>query len=364
MPRSIPARELLARLITGGDVDLSDVTGTRILPLLERARAEGVLALAAWNLPDRADVAPALRAQLSESALGLAAASLMRESACRKVLAVLPDDLPVLVLKGTALAQWLYPESYLRESSDIDLYFASRQDAQRAAALLAPLGYATPFQPGRFAHEFLCRRHSPHGPVDLDMHWALTASPLFQRLPLFAQWHADSQPLPGLGDRARGLGPVHAFLHASLHRASNLSVGLGDRLKWLYDLHLLARRFDGVDWSELQRLCIEYGLCGVCAQAILATRAELGTSFPAETLGALQAGADNEALDASRLGDWRYIQRQNFLALPGRRARVQWLLDYAFPSADYLRELYGVDVSRPRLWWLRAKRAFGRLARR
>ena len=37
---------------------------------------------------------------------------------------------------------------------------------------------------------------------------------------------------------AWGLGAAHALLHACVHRASNLSAGLGDRLKWLYDLHL------------------------------------------------------------------------------------------------------------------------------
>ncbi len=360
---AIAQRVLLARLVTGREVDLGGVVGTLIDSLLACARAEGVLALCARCVAGRADAAPELQARLSTAGLGLAAGALSREAACRNLLAALPDDLPLLVLKGLALGQWLYPAPYLRECSDIDLYFASRDDAERAAGLLAPLGYELQYGAGAFAHEFLCRRVSRQGgvDVDLDMHWQLSASPLFDALPTFAQWQAGSQALPSLGPGARGLGAVHAFMHAGLHRASNLSAGLGDRLKWLYDLHLLAGRFSAQDWAEVLRACRAHGLCGVCAQAMLATRAELGTVFPEATLQSLMAAARDEVLDANRLQDWSYIQRLNFRALGSWRRRARWLWERAFPSEGYLHELYGADVSRRGLWWARIRRAVGRL---
>jgi hypothetical protein len=44
------------------------------------------------------------------------------------------SGIPVLVLKGTALRSWLHPQPYLRESSDIDQLFASREAAMCAVA--------------------------------------------------------------------------------------------------------------------------------------------------------------------------------------------------------------------------------------
>ena len=352
---------MLASILTGRSVDMAAITGTRIAPWLASARAEGVTALVARELLGRDDVSEELRAALSESSRGLAAAAMLRDAACRGVLAALPDDLPVLVLKGLALGQWLYPQSYLREASDIDLYFASRTDAERAAKLLAPLGYVVPYRPGKFAHEFLCRRQSRNGVVDLDMHWALTDAPIFRELPNFSHWYAAGQRLPRLGERARGLSPVDAVLHASIHRAANLSAGLGDRLKWLFDLHLLAQRFVPADWETLQRQCVAYGLCGVSSQALLASTDAFATCVPAETMSELEAGASRERIDATRLADWRYVQYQNLLAVPGFWHRLQWLWGRVFPPTDYLPELYGNNVSPSRLWWLRAKRAIGRV---
>lgn len=41
---------------------------------------------------------------------------------------------------------------------------------------------------------------------------------------------AESIALPRLGVNARGLGSAHAFIHACMHRAATLAVGVNDRL--------------------------------------------------------------------------------------------------------------------------------------
>ena len=57
-----------------------------------------------------------------------------------------------------------------------------------------------------------------------------------------------------LSSGARGLAPVHALLHACLHRANNLQFGDGNRLRWLYDLKLFVQRLDAEQWQQLVRL--------------------------------------------------------------------------------------------------------------
>ncbi len=355
-------RELLARIISG-----ADRTPLRIAPdhgddLLDVARAEGVVALVSQRFGEQAMVAGAVRDSFAESARALAASHLGLQAEGRRVVEALhAAKIPLLVLKGLALGHWLFPAPYLRESSDIDLLFSSQADAERAAAALVPLGYAVLYSPGDMAHEFACRRVSPSREVDLDMHWRLASMPLLRNLFSFDELFAASIPLPRFALHARGLGPVHAFIHACIHRASNLCAGLGDRLKWLFDLHLLAGRFSDAEWDDLLELCVAHGVCGICAEGLAASVTAFGTLIPVQVTDALDAGRANESFDASRLSDWKYMQRCNLAALPSLHERARWLWQRTFPPRGYLRELYGADVSVFALWLQRLKRAIRRL---
>lgn len=352
-------RAALASIISNPTWQQIDSEG-RIDDWLALAKAEGVVALTSQALC-RDAAADALRAQFAAAAHELAATHLLLESECRRVVEILhAAGIPVLVLKGTALGRWLYPAAYLRECSDIDLLFPSRAHAEQAAAALTAIGYGAVFTPGGMAHEFLCRREAPGKRVDLDLHWRLANMPLLRDLISFAELQAASIPLL-LAPGARGLGPVHAFAHACIHRAENVCAKLGDRLKWLYDLHLLAGRFTAAEWQSLLRLCVGHGLCGICVEGIDASAAMFDTCVPPATLAALRAGRAGETLDASRLADWNYMQRCNLAALPSLRARVSWLWQRAFPSSAYLRELYGGDAGVVTLWRERIGRAIGRL---
>jgi hypothetical protein len=355
-------RELLARIISAPDGVSPGVHADHVGGLLEVAMAEGVVAIANRRLDADLTVPADVRDEFAAAARALAAAHLALEAEARRVLAGLhAAGISVVVLKGMALGHWLFPAAYLRESSDIDLLFATRVDAESAAAALAPLGYAVLYSPGDMAHEFPCRRVSPGREVDLDMHWRLANMPLLRDLLSFQELFAASIPLPRLAEHARGLSPVHAFAHACIHRASNLCAGLGDRLKWLYDLHLLAGAFAPADWDELLDLCVERGMCGICAEGINASLGLFGTVVPERVLDALRVARADESLDASRLSDWRHMQRRNLAALPTLRERVRWLWQRAFPTRGYLRELYGTDVSVLALWGQRLKRAVRRL---
>lgn len=330
---------------------------------LECAWSEGVVALLAARLEGLP--APAsLRDACREHAKGLALAELARRAELRHVLAALARaDIPLLVLKGTALGQWLYPAPYLRESSDVDLLFASRADAERAAAVLAARGYTAPFAPGRFAHELACRAGDPRGP-DLDLHWRLSDWPVLDRLPDFPVLWQTAIPLPGLGPGTRGLSAEHALLHACVHRASNLLAGLGDRLKWLHDLHLLAASLDETGWSRFAQACLDSRTCGICAEGLAASVDLFGTRVPGGTAQALAQGRAAETLDARRLADWRYLQRLNLQALQGWGTKLAWIWSRLLPPMGYMRELYGSEHGQVGLLWARLWRGLSRVSRR
>ena len=85
------------------------------------------------------------------------------------------------------------------------------------------------------------------------------------------------------------------------------------------------------------------------------------TAIPAVVAQALAAGRRDEPLDATRLHDWRYLQRLNFAALPDWGTRLAWVGERLLPPAGYLRALYGEDLGYPTLLWRRLRRAGARL---
>ena len=359
---TVADRRTLVRWMSGrweGGVD-DALDAAELESMKALAWSEGVAVLVGEQLARSASVPAAVRQLCQDWTRGQSAAELGRRARLKAVLACLDRaGVEVLVLKGTALGHWLYPAPSMRESSDVDLLFADRAEALRAAEALAPLGYTMPYQPARFRHELLCR--SADGTLDLDLHWDLSDWPVLAALPDFAALHGASIPLPGLGATARGLGGAHALLHACVHRASNLSAAIGDRLKWLYDLHLLAAVLDEAGWAGFVRDAARAQACGICAEGLAASAGWFATQVPADVKRALDECRASEPLDASRLADWRYVQRRNFEALPGWGDRLAWLWSRLLPSAGHMRELYGQDHGRLALFGRRLRRAAARL---
>lgn len=310
-----------------------------VAELVAAAQAEGVRALVAERVRALPMGEP-VREAFTQASREVAVMAMLHEAETRRVLALV--DTPVLLLKGSALAWWLYPAPFLRECSDIDLLLGSREHVGDLASRLAGHGYDRGYFQGEQAYELVCRRElSASLRIDLDLHWGLNNAPVFARAFAFDELYAESIPLPALAPNARGLAPAHALLHACMHRAINLYTGVGDSLKWLYDLHLLARRLAPAEWDAVLRLCGERGLAGVCVAGLEAASARFGEAAPPDVLRALRALP--AGIDGRRLQDWRYMHRMNLRALPSLRARLSWLLRKLFPTVAHMREMYGAD---------------------
>lgn len=343
-------------LAAGQDTDWAAVwlagSGPPGLPAIQPncvavARAEGVVSLLYARLAAAPSnqVGPGQSLQsLGEAARRETAHSLRVRAECLRISAALESaGIPVLWLKGVALAQWLYPSSHLRDLADADLLFASRADALRAAEVLAPLGFTLPnphLAGDLVVNQLMAKSRSG---LELDLHWALGNSPLYARRLHWAEMLAEARPLPTLGSGAMGLSPVHALLHACMHLMVNRLVGQGNRLRWLYDIHLLANRLSAQEWSRVEVLAAERGLAGTCHQALLATRARLDTSPPPSLMDALAGRAKNEPLRCERLGAWHYRQWAEWQSLPSLGQRWRWLRQLLFPDLAHLRGRYATD---------------------
>lgn len=357
MTRLEPA--LLGRVIGSGSHRMNGVENLEPGTLLEAAQAEGVLGLvheALFRVGSRhlaTETEPALQ---SEVLTGM-----LIEKTQRDVLGVLAAlGVPALLLKGSALAHWAYDQPHLRACSDVDILLPSRAAAEALSSRLTAEGYRRATTSGDMvAYELLCTRQvTPDWAVEIDVHWRLSNSALHADRFTFDELMAASVAIPSLGPNARGLGPVHATVHAAMHRASNIEIGVGDRLKWLYDFVVLEKHLGPSDWAQLVALARERQLAGVTLSALEAASAMFGTVFPEDVLASLRLAAQSEPLDASRLNDWAYMQAQTVRALPGWGPKLRWLWQRVFPSRDYMACLYGDQGSYGGLLRERAKRAW------
>ena len=373
------ARAWLAAVICGGQPEWS--LSARLPPdeLVAVAQREGIVTLMDLRLQQAARepadaktrralaIAPEVIKAFTTAAREEALVSMVIEGESRCVLDLMTEaGIPGLLLKGSALAYWAYSEPHLRACSDVDLLLPSREAAEQLSDRLTASGYERSETSGELvAYELLCRRPvSDDWQVEIDIHWRLANSPLFSNAFTFAELMAESVALPNLAPNARGLGPVHALMHACVHRALNLSIGVGDKLKWQYDLELVRANFTPADWRRLVDLSIKKGLAGVVLDAIENAAQTFETKLPQEWIMALASAESAETLDARRLSDWHYMQHMTFKSLPTAFLKLRWLWQRLFPSLDYLRYLYGTQhTSYCYLILLRSRQVFKLLRR-
>ncbi|MEZ5645278.1 MAG: nucleotidyltransferase family protein [Burkholderiaceae bacterium] len=359
----ISPRAALGSILAGHALVWPGELGLHEREWLELASAEQVVALVDWRIRGGlAGVPEAVSQAFFSSARERVAHLMIRQAEARRVLGMFAAaGISCLLLKGSALAYWAYPEVYLRECVDVDLLFADREDAVQAAGMLKNDGYVIRQHFGNAAsREFLCVRPKPDvWRVEFDMHWGLSGKPVFARRLDFSELEAESIPLPGLAPAARGLGAIHACLHACMHRTADLSNGSGDRLKWLFDLHLLALSLNVADWSRLQALAIDRGIAGICADGFAQAANVFHTPLPDGTLDELWRVSSGERLNPKRLRHWVYFQLENLRSLPDWPSRAQWTWERLLPTADYREDVGVVDKG---FFRDRARRAMRRLS--
>ena len=343
-----PARSWLAAVLRDETPSDWPETGEGQFMAVACAQLEWVACLIHQRLhdgPGASQCPPALTAEFALAVRQATARSLTQIRECRKISALLGEaGIPALFIKGSALGQWLYPAPYLRECADIDLLLPSRADVERAIDLLQAAGYLVPERtiPGdMIVYELTCvSTTKASSNIEIDLHWKLCNSSLFCDRLKWDELQAAAIPLPGLGTAAKGLSPVHAFLHVCLNRALDLQQGNGDVLRCLYDLKLFSQRFDAGQWQEILTLAKARQVAGVCADALVAAQRDLGAAVPPQVMAELASAARDEPLDVTRLQEWRYVQWATVRALPTWKLRLRWMWQRLWPDPDHVREHY------------------------
>ena len=263
-----------------------------------------------------------------------------------------------LLLKGVALAYSIYPSPGLRSRADTDVLIHGSErsicdrvlsdsgyvkaNANRGELIQYQCGYA---MRDRFGIEHV-----------LDVHWRVSNTQLFSLTLGYDELSLRAVCLKALGEYARGPAPAHALLHACLHRAHHLHSPMfvdgaraagGDRLIWLYDIHLLVESMSSRELLEFAGLAERKRIRAVCREGLLRAHECFATRLPEEILSALTREGQAEPSEAHlRRGALQHLLTE-VRSLPRWQDRAQLLREHLFPPTDYMLEKYAVSN---RIW--------------
>jgi hypothetical protein len=245
---------------------------------------------------------------------------------------------PVVVLKGMALAQVVYPEPALRPMNDIDLLVPA-QSLRAAMRVMRQCGYGL-----RKATYHLLFKGGPRQQVSVELHWNLDRVASGQKQAFLQGVWDRSLVLDGGLGHGLVMSPEDQLLHLAAHLAFQHPGDLS-RLIWFYDIHrLLEYRAEGLQWDALLERARQWQWEGALFYALEGCRQRLGTPLPQ---GLLQ--------ELGRQGTITPKDRQRWLQgwVWEAQAELDWGLrlrlaaSLVFPHPEYMRWRY-----RPRPAWL------------
>ncbi|MCB2048689.1 MAG: nucleotidyltransferase family protein [Novosphingobium sp.] len=259
-----------------------------------------------------------------------------------------------ILLKGTALAYLAYANPASRKRGDTDL-LVQVSDRNDGRSILSECG----FFPIEAAHsldgEQRLQEVWAHDAEDgsrhfIDLHWQVTNSPSLEGILRFSDISANLQPLPRLSPNAQAPDSVSLMIHACVHRAGHKVSPYfvdgrrlieGDRLIWLFDLHLLAQAFSDDHWSDLVKRCSQLKIGPVCHEGLLAARTRFHTDVPFEVLQSLIADS-SVSVATDYLMNESPLRRAwlDLRAIKAGQTRLSYLLARIFPPAAFIRSKY------------------------
>jgi hypothetical protein len=336
--------ELVAAALRGDPAPWPDATGDAFAhAVLVTAAEHGVEARLAAGTAESASWPQAVCEHLHRAARAAAVVEALRHVELQVVLGALHDaGVSPLVLKGTALAYYLYPAPHERPRIDTDL-FLRHEDVDRAWEAFRALGYERAAQnTGRLvSHQFACARTDEHGVWHaFDIHWKLANPQVFANLIGYDLLDSRAVPVPALGPHARVPSPIDLLVIACLHQAAHHPEHL--RLIWTLDVHLLAGSLGAEGLAQLPPIARERGLATICAYGLRVAERWLGTAIPLQVLDDLESVDPRSEPAARYVG---HVSRLDNLIidlreLPGWRDRVRLLIEHAFPPTEYMLRRY------------------------
>jgi Uncharacterised nucleotidyltransferase len=262
------------------------------------------------------------RRRFSKTPAAAVARRLVLEAATAEVAGALAaDGIRSVLLKGPAVARWLYAEDPTRSSVDVDLLVA-REKSSAAGSTLKRLGFRRAHASG---HAEVWGRQRDG--VVVDLHSSLVGIP-----PGAPAWEVLSASTEEMQIGGRGIvvlsPPARAF-HVVLHAAQH---GVNDE-RSVTDLDRALARVGADEWQEAAALARKLDAEDAFAAGLrlLPHGQEEAAQLGLSERRSLETAVRAEGAPAGVLGIYRFVKT------PGIRPRLRLLADEVFPSPGFLR---------------------------
>lgn len=331
--------------------DRGGVDWDRLVPMLE---VEHLTPLFYQTVRGQALVPPAVEQALADAYYAHAYRNAVLFAELEAALhALTRAGIPVIVLKGAALASAVYQHAAVRPLRDLDL-LVHPEDAPACLQLLAQLGY-TPegaeSRPGAqlaYENEVQVRKL---GVVEtaVEVHWSLLDAPYYQRVLALDWFWETARPVSVRTASALMFGPEAQLLHLCAHRLLHHSPGYAGQLLWLHDIgELLTCYRDQLDWRSVLEHATRYDLVFPLTHTLLTLKREWRMAFPeeieAELLHLVPSSKEMQLFDTLTRGRASVGRRfwSDLSQMGGWRRRLGFIAANIFPSRAYMQERYGV----------------------
>lgn len=340
--------EALQRL--GGLVRESAFNWERVLHRIEQELLGPLIYRA---IRDQAIVPPQIEQRLSQLYYQTACQNTLLFGSLVQVLRSLNDrQIPVLILKGAALAQVVYGDVALRPMSDLDLLIRPA-DLPQVRQCLQALGYTAhnlEIQEGytdEFRNEAFFFKDGLTR-VGIDLHWKLVSLTYYQRV-LSSEWfwetalpiEFDRTPTSILGYEAQLL---HLCAHLFWHHQ-------GEGMLWQHDIaEFLMLYQDKIDWIEVLKQAQRFRLVLPLQQVLPEIMGHWQVTLPPgilEEIRLLQPSPEEQTLFAWLNARYLRTTLRYFLAdltgLSGWQQKSRFLWNTVFPSSRYMQQRYRIE---------------------
>jgi len=278
-------------------------------------------------------------------------------------------EIPVIVLKGAALAHTVYRNPAVRPMCDVDL-LVQEQDVPTALDCCKALKYETCDREAHagdtltYENEIMLRKPETVNAV-LELHWSLFDSPYYQaQLPMEWFWEtAQSVTIEGITTRI--LGTEAQILHLCGHLALHHGHGTQLSWHWLYDIAALVMHpGTQLDWTILLQKAQAFDL----VLSLRRVLKEVDTVWSPPILSAhlTELNSVEPSAQEARIFSWLTAEQrpvlQRFIAdlasTPGWRARLAYAWHNVFPMPHYMQQRYHIPhifllpLYYPYRWWL------------
>jgi hypothetical protein len=296
----------------------------------------------------------AYRSQATRSAsLFFAAANVLRSLA--------EMQLPVIALKGLALAKDIYGDIALRPMSDIDLLL-KQEDLVRAGRALLALGYEQ--EVPAWESTLKTYHHLPPftkpGGTTIELHWTIVPPDSPLEVDLDGLW-ARAHVIQVDDVEVRAFSPEDLFLHLCIHACFHLQTG--SDLIPLCDLAGVMKTYaEKIDWRTVIQRAGRWGGHKCVYLVLLLVRELLKTAPPAEVMSEMmpndyQPAFLAEALEqvfaekpSSQLIRRRFGKLAGIKKVKGIQSQATAFFREVFPSRAYMARIYPVSISSPRIY--------------